>query len=96
MAVVVIPKTDAEHTIFPCWVPVVTYKDNKRLKPNIRCKCGKYCGIGLHHVHANGKVTASFYHKALPEQPKNHKGCGWHVYLQLKDYDWGDYPPRKK
>ena len=73
-----------------------TRTDGEKLKPVIRCKCGNYCGIGLHHVHADGTVTASFYHKrgtnySIGESPE---GCEWHVFLKLKDYDGGDFPPR--
>jgi hypothetical protein len=67
----------------------------KILKPLIRCNCGKWVGIALHHVHTDGTVTASFYHSkgtnyAIGESPD---GCGWHVFLKLKDYDLGDFPP---
>jgi len=68
----------------------------KSIKPSIICKCGVHCGINLHHVHSDGRVTASFYHKRTSEQPKTHKGCGWHVFLKLLDYDKGDFPPEKK
>jgi hypothetical protein len=69
----------------PCWIPVIDDKGNK-LKPVIVCKCGKPCGIGLHHVHSDGKVTASFYHE---------DGCGWHVFIKLLDYDRGEFLPNK-
>jgi len=70
-------------------------QDGKTLKPVIRCDCGQWSGIGLHHVHADGTVTASFYHKkgtnyAIGESPE---GCEWHVFLKLKDYDQGGFPP---
>ena len=72
-------------------------QDGKTLKPVIRCNCGQWSGIGLHHVHADGTVTASFYHKkgtnyAIGEDPN---GCEWHVWLKLLDYDGGDFPPRE-
>lgn len=71
-------------------------RDGKPAKPLIRCNCGVLCGLALHHVHADGTVTASFFHKqgtnfAIGESPE---GCGWHVSLKLKDYDGGDFPPR--
>jgi hypothetical protein len=71
-------------------------QDGNLLKPVIRCNCGNYCGIGLHHVHADGTVTASFYHKngtnyAIGESPE---GCEWHVFLKLKDYAGGEFLPR--
>jgi hypothetical protein len=81
----------------PAWLqPVDT--DGNRLKPIIRCNCGQWSGIGLHHVHADGTVTASFFHSkgtnyAIGESPE---GCGWHVFLKLKDWGGGDFPPRDK
>jgi hypothetical protein len=71
----------------PCWIRVVD-TTGKPIKPIIKCKCGVWCDIGRHHVHADGTVTASFYHREdLP-------GCGWHVFLRLKDYNLGEFPPR--
>jgi hypothetical protein len=74
---------------YPAWFSVRD-KDGKTLKPIIRCNCGYFCGLGLHHVHADGTVTASFFH--TPECDPG-RGCGWHVYLKLLDYDQGDFPP---
>lgn len=79
----------------PGWIQPET-NDGVPLKPIIRCNCGLWCGIALHHVHADGTVTASFYHKrgtnyAIGESPD---GCEWHVFLKLKNYDGGDFPPR--
>jgi hypothetical protein len=82
----------------PCWISVVG-SDDKPRKPVIRCNCQKYCGIGLHHVHADGTVTASFLHgkadfvhngKKYSGDPE---GCEWHVWLKLKDYSDGDFSP---
>ena len=78
----------------PGWIqPVNT--EGKKLKPVIRCNCGHWSGIGLHHVHADGTVTASFFHDAAPHPEIGYAGggCGWHVFLKLKDYDQGDFPP---
>lgn len=91
-----IPKGDHE-TPAPCWIPVSC--GGKPCKPLIKCKCGKICGIGLHHVHADGRVTASFYHSEASEFVDNGRtyrhepGCGWHVFLKLLDYDRGEFPP---
>src|SRR6267154_219647 len=94
-----IPKletTDYETTRSPGWVSVQS-SEGKSLKPVIRCNCGKYVGIGLHHVHPDGTVTASFYHSkgtnyAIGESPE---GCGWHVFIKLKDWSGEDFPPIK-
>jgi len=88
----------------PCWIPV-SYEnlEGQRIntKPLIKCNCGKITGIGLHHVHADGVVTASYYdveassftHNGITYQ--HDPGCGWHVWLKLKDYDCGDFPPEQ-
>jgi hypothetical protein len=77
----------------PAWFPVVEHGTKKHLKPIIRCNCGRLTGIGLHHVHADGTVTASFHHLRGETPPADTEGCGWHVFLKLLDYDWGDFPP---
>jgi hypothetical protein len=78
----------------PGWVAVSDRRDDRKLKPIIRCVCGRYVGLRLHHVHFDGTVTASFYHKrgqnyAAGENPD---GCEWHVWLKLRGYDRGDFP----
>jgi hypothetical protein len=83
----------------PCWIPTERYDNGGPAKPIIKCECGHVTGIGLHHVHADGRVTASFFHSK--ESSFVHKGktythdpgCGWHVFLTLADYDKGDFPP---
>lgn len=68
-----------------------------RLKPVIRCNCGNFCGIGLHHVHQDGTVTGSFHHKKGTNYAvgESDEGCEWHVWLKLKDYDGGEFLPVK-
>lgn len=78
----------------PCWIPVTDQAGNQ-LKPVIKCNCGLITGIGLHHVHADGTVTASFYHKRGNVPPEDPEGCEWHVHLKLLDYDLGDFAPEK-
>jgi len=73
----------------PCWIQPVNSAGTK-LKPIIRCNCGWFCGIGLHLVHADGTVTASFYHTRESDPDR---GCGWHVWLKLLDYDGGEFLP---
>lgn len=88
-----IPKGSADHSSpGPCWFPCTTLS-GAQLKPLIKCKCGRITGIGLHHVHADGRVTASFYHKRGNVFPEDPQGCEWHVYLKLLDYNLGDFPP---
>ena len=78
----------------PCWIPIQNQEGNP-LKPLVKCQCGKISGIGLHHVHADGTVTASFFHDSAPHPDIGYAGggCGWHVWLKLLDYDYGDFPP---
>jgi hypothetical protein len=87
-----IPKGDFDAPA-PCWLPI--QQDGKALKPLIKCNCGHILRIGLHHVHSDGTVTASFFHDAAahPDIGYAGGGCGWHVFLKLKDYDQGDFPP---
>jgi hypothetical protein len=88
-----IPKGgDWDETPGPAWFPCRDSKGNP-IKPLIKCRCGTLTGIGLHHVHADGTVTASFYHKRGTTGYEDPRGCEWHVYLKLKDYDQGDFPP---
>lgn len=65
----------------PGWGKVTDIEGNIK-KPIIRCNCGRWCGIGLHHVHADGTVTASFYHKRGNNFSigEDLEGCEWHVF----------------
>jgi len=91
-----IPKGDRD-TPGPCWIP--REWEGETYKPVIKCQCGKMCYIGLHHVHADGTVTASFFditgdsfvHNGVTYS--HTPGCGWHVWLKLKDYDLGEFLP---
>lgn len=81
----------------PAWIQPVD-SEGRKLKPIIRCNCGNWCGIGLHSVHEDGTITASFYHSqgtnyAIGESPE---GCGWHEFLKLADYSGGPFGPDKK
>jgi hypothetical protein len=59
------------------------------LKPVIRCKCGELCNIRNHHIHADGRVTESFFHVA----PMTNNPCGFHEYLELEDWYGLNMPP---
>lgn len=108
--VIIIPRLamddDADTPGQPGWAKVVIRGDDgetRPTKPIIRCNCGRWTGIALHHVHADGTVTASFFHSAEPyvwthpdgTQRTSHDpdGCGWHVMIRLADYDLGEFPP---
>lgn len=99
---VVIPEIhwrDEEKPGGPGWIRIREHGTEKPLKPLIRCKCGTVTGIGLHHVHADGRVTASFYDaepttwQANGETYTKEPGCGWHVFIRLNGYDLGEFPP---
>jgi hypothetical protein len=100
MSVVTIPRLPSDESVWkdypvfgrPGWFEVRD-TNGHQLKPLIRCNCGSVSGIGLHHVHPDGAVTASFYHKRGNVYPEDPKGCEWHVFLKLADWDGGDIPP---
>ncbi len=87
-----IPRGDYDSPA-PCWVPHEW--EGQVLKPIIKCRCDHISHIGLHHVHVDGTVTASFFHDVAPHPDINYAGggCGWHVWLKLLDYDEGEFPP---
>jgi hypothetical protein len=80
----------------PGWFRSTSFPSGATLKPLIRCNCGHVSGIALHHVHANGTVTASFYHKKGTVYPEDPNGCEWHVLLKLADWTGEDIPPDPK
>lgn len=79
----------------PCWIATAA-ADGTPMKPLIVCRCGAIFGLGLHHVHADGRVTASFYH---PEAPgvagcaDSGPGCGFHEFLILNGYTGPAFAP---
>lgn len=93
--VIEIPKSDGD-TPGPCWCD--TYRvdsqtgERIRMRPHVRCQCGEHTNIGNHHIHADGRITASYYHY-LAERPEGERGCGWHVFLKMKDWDGGELLP---
>lgn len=97
---IVIPRLEGGESVYkdfpvvgkPGWWKV-TNTDGVPLKPVIRCNCGHVSGIGLHHVHADGAVTASFYHKRGSVYPEDPNGCEWHEWIKLAGWDMGDIPP---
>lgn len=93
---------DHRNPLYPSWHRLRSKNEDgsyTTLKPLIRCKCGMMTGIALHHVHADGKVTASFYDNkedSFTHKGKTYKhepGCGWHVFLKLDGYDQGEFLP---
>ncbi|MDP2660159.1 MAG: hypothetical protein Q8R28_05480 [Dehalococcoidia bacterium] len=88
-------ETSATHKAgAPGWLPITMYGTDEPARPLIRCNCGDLMGIGLHHVHADGRVTESFYHRDYGEGGP--RGCGWHVYLVLEGYDGPEFPPERR
>jgi hypothetical protein len=76
----------------PCWKQPVD-SSGQKCKPLIRCNCGAVTGIGLHQVHADGRVTASYFHATKAQVPSTTQedGCGWHVFLTLAEYNGGEF-----
>jgi len=72
-----IPKGDYDKPeIAPAWLPIEQRNEAGELVPSrpiIRCACGRLASIPLHHVHADGRVTASFLEHS----------CGFHEFLEL-------------
>lgn len=88
-----IPKGSYDNdALAPAWLEVVDAQQQP-LKPLIRCKCGKVAGIGLHHVHADGHVTASFYHPVEGWESEKDGGCGFHEMLELDGYTGPEFLP---
>ena len=85
------PSHGPEYQGRPGWIQPVD-ENGKKLRPLIRCNCGWFVGIGLHHVHTDGTVTDSFLHDKASDQER---GCGWHVFLKLKDWIGGEFKPEK-
>lgn len=89
-----IPKYDDDKSWeenSPSWMPSKD-KEGTPAKPNILCKCGRMLGIGLHHVHPDGRVTASLFHSSA-DMPN---GCDWHVFVKLKDWTGHEFKPEKE
>lgn len=76
--------------------------DGNWVKPLIKCQCGNLTGIDLHHVHADGTVTASFWHAKTWTHPhsgrviNDENACEWHVNIRLADYFCGEFLPEPK
>lgn len=90
--VIEIPKANEAHSNYPCWVNTTQTGNNgepARVRPHIICQCGKMTNIGNHHIHADGTITASYYHY-YADRPEKMRGCGWHVYLKMIGWDGGE------
>lgn len=91
--IIEIPKANAAHDNFPCWID--TYlPDGKRTRPDIICNCGEQTHIGNHHVHPDGRITASYFHHRVHGDGET-DGCGWHVYLKMIGWDGGEFKPHE-
>lgn len=87
-----------DESIKPAWLPIAR-QDGTPLKPIIRCACAKLIGLGLHHVHPDGRVTASFYHWWPPEELARlgyEQGCGFHEHIELDGWDGGEFLPEPR
>src|SRR4051812_12066115 len=100
---VTIPRLQGEHAHdripnSPGWIRTVAYNDEKKvMKPIIRCNCGELIALHHdHHIHPDGRVTASFYDLRQLVAHEKPEGCGWHVYLTLEDWTGEDLPPTKE
>lgn len=81
-----IPKGSYENdALAPAWIPVVD-SQGRTVKPVIRCACGRLASIRLHHLHADGRVTASFLEHS----------CGFHEFLELDGWSGGEFPPEPR
>jgi hypothetical protein len=89
--VIEIPKWDGSEEMQPAWADTFDAAHN-RVRPHIRCNCGKVTNIGNHHIHADGTITASYYHYYQDRPPKM-QGCGWHVFLRMVGWTGGELLP---
>ena len=82
-----IPKDDGSGN-YPSWADTFTTVEGvrERVRPHIRCNCGKYTNIMNHHVHPDGRITESYFHN-------QYGGCGWHVYLKMIGWQGGEFKP---
>ena len=86
--IITIPKWNGSDEMKPpYWVDTFN-SSGARIRPTVRCNCGEHTNIGNHHIHVDGAVTASYYHK-FPDG----RGCGWHVFLKLANWDGGELKP---
>jgi len=87
-----IPKGD-NNSSGPCWIPHIW--EGRICRPIIVCACGQRNTAAAHHIHADGRVTASYYHakEPIPSQGWAGGGCGFHEFIRLMDYDQGEFPP---
>jgi hypothetical protein len=97
--IIEIPKEDKtkrtdEYPYFtqkPSWISGI-HQDGSPARPMIICNCGAALSCQAHHIHKDGTVTASFYHRdGYGDIP----GCGWHVFLKLKDWINLEFLPHK-
>ena len=83
-----IPKWTQQNDVYPSWCD--TYDTNgTRVRPHIRCNCGRHTNIDNHHIHADGRITASYYDNVVAGNGKI-IGCGWHVFLKMIGWDGGE------
>jgi len=89
--IIEIPKANANYDNYPCWVDTFN-TEGVRIRPHIICNCGEVTNISNHHIHSDGRITESYYH--YRENRPDHPGCGWHVFLKMKDWSGEEFLPR--
>lgn len=98
VTILVLPNGESVYKDFPVvgkpgWWKVTDFRTGKPVKPLIRCNCGHVSGINTHSVHADGRVTPSYFHAKKGQHPQGtDDGCGWHVYIKLDGWDMGEMP----
>jgi hypothetical protein len=86
-----IQKCNKDHSNHPCWVPCEN-TNGEKVRPLIYCNCGVLLNCDAHHIHPDGRLTNSFYHKETLEGYPN--GCGWHVHIKMKDWTGEEFIPQ--
>lgn len=88
-----IPQWDGKKETKPAWV-LTTDPNGYIVRPHIICQCGRNTNIGNHHIHPDGTITASYHHHQIAGDGETVIGCGWHVFLKMKDWIGKEFLPK--